>query len=486
MKVRRSGHVAVWIALLLALVPALPALGDHDIRIPFEDIYELPEDAEEDAEPPGAWADFVDARDDDNRTIAIDGFRGDGVRVTIPAYTNRGIGGILRLDPTPDEAWFRYYLRLDTWRASSSGKLPGLAGLYSSSARGCIPSTESSPGWSARTMFEATGTEGAGPGQVRLGTYLYHLDQEGTCGDQILWQPGVIQQDRWYCIEGHVEMNTPGQNDGRVDAWVDGTAALRWPDVALRRADEADIGARHFWANIYFGGSVVNASNLTSSVDELVFSHTGRVGCLDPFSDDNDSEHEADLDELYARSVFLGCGERLSCAGDSITRGEMAALLDRALRLPDGLDAFADDEDHFAEASINALAAAGVARGCTATSFCPEDPVTRGQMAAFLVRAFHYADGVGADMFSDDSNSVFETDIDRLATAGVTRGCNPPDNTAFCPDAEVTRGQMATFLRRALGFPLAAANVGLADERLGVAVPNRFEGDDEEPAPILD
>lgn len=46
---------------------------------------------------------------------------------------------------------------------------------------------------------------------------------------------------------------------------------------------------------------------------------------------------------------------------------------------------------------------------------------------------------------------IFEADIDKLATAGVTRGCNPPVNDQFCPGKAVTRGQMAAFLHRALG-----------------------------------
>ena len=52
--------------------------------------------------------------------------------------------------------------------------------------------------------------------------------------------------------------------------------------------------------------------------------------------------------------------------------------------------------------------------------------------------------------FVDDDVSVFEADIERLAAAGITRGCNPPVNDRFCPDDPVTRGQMAAFLHRAL------------------------------------
>ena len=72
-------------------------------------------------------------------------------------------------------------------------------------------------------------------------------------------------------------------------------------------------------------------------------------------------------------------------------------------------------------------------------------------MAAFLVRALSYTDNGGGDLFIDDDGSIFEDQIDKLATAGVTLGCNPPTNDLFCPDDNVTRGQMAAFLHRALG-----------------------------------
>ena len=116
---------------------------------------------------------------------------------------------------------------------------------------------------------------------------------------------------------------------------------------------------------------------------------------------------------------------------------------------------FVDDNDSIFENDIDKLAAIGVTRGCnppTNDRFCPDDPVTRGQMAAFLVRTFGYTDDGGGDLFTDDNNSVFEADIDKLGTAGVTRGCNPPANDNYCPDNPVTRGQMAAFLIRALGL----------------------------------
>ncbi len=174
------------------------------------------------------------------------------------------------------------------------------------------------------------------------------------------------------------------------------------------------------------------------------------------FLDDDDSMFETEIDVLAGSGVTAGCNPPLNtefCPTDTVTRGQMAAFLVRALGLTDPGDVdFADDNDSVFEADIARLANAGITRGCNPPDndlFCPDDPVTRGQMAAFLVRALGLTDP-GDGEFSDDDGSVFEEDIARLAHAGVTRGCNPPDNDRFCPNDEVTRGEMAAFLVRAI------------------------------------
>src|SRR5690606_29834526 len=55
------------------------------------------------------------------------------------------------------------------------------------------------------------------------------------------------------------------------------------------------------------------------------------------------------------------------------------------------------------------------------------------------------------DRFADDDDSIFGREIDALAAAGVTRGCNPPANDRLCPRDDVTRGQMAGSLAPAQG-----------------------------------
>lgn len=113
---------------------------------------------------------------------------------------------------------------------------------------------------------------------------------------------------------------------------------------------------------------------------------------------------------------------------------------------------FSDDNGSVHELNIALLAAAGITRGCNPPDndrFCPDEGTTRGQMAAFLVRALGLP-AAADDAFVDDEDSIFERDINALAAAGITKGCNPPDNDRFCPGGTVTRAQMASFLVRAL------------------------------------
>jgi hypothetical protein len=175
------------------------------------------------------------------------------------------------------------------------------------------------------------------------------------------------------------------------------------------------------------------------------------------FVDDDGNVHEGNIEKIAAAGITRGCNPPVNdrfCPDGKVTRGQMAAFLSRALHLPaTNRDFFVDDDASIFATDIDRLAAAGITRGCNPPKndrYCPDGYVNRGQMAAFLVRGFVFRAGVGSDLFVDDDDSVFEGDIDRLGTAGVTKGCNPPANTRYCPGAPVTRDQMASFLARAL------------------------------------
>ncbi len=176
-----------------------------------------------------------------------------------------------------------------------------------------------------------------------------------------------------------------------------------------------------------------------------------------PFSDISGSVHFDDIIYIADLGITRGCNPPANtqyCPDADVTRGEMAAFLVRALGLTEGggEDWFTDDDGTLFEGDINKLRTAGITAGCNAdgTEYCPNDPVSRGEMAAFLVRGFGYDDPGAGDWFADDNDSIFEGNIDRLRMAGVTVGCNPPDNTNYCPDDAVQRDQMASFLARSL------------------------------------
>jgi subtilase family protein len=101
-------------------------------------------------------------------------------------------------------------------------------------------------------------------------------------------------------------------------------------------------------------------------------------------------------------------------------------------------------------ADIEWAYAEGITFGCNPehTLFCPKDPVSRQQMASFLVRAFDL-EPTTTDYFTDDAGSVHEDDINALRAANITIGCNEA-GTQFCPSIGVSREQMASFLIRGL------------------------------------
>jgi hypothetical protein len=397
------------------------------------------------------------------------GHLGDGLRSIIPAGEHWGSSGDWFFQDhgyaEPDELYWRYYLKFPTGfyiQPPNRGKLPGPANLYTYNCLGNKPSTPENPCWSARMMFARDyktdlGLYQDGPSDKTLiGFYTYNLDSPPTRGDIFDWNDDVALLDhgKWYCVEGHIKLNTPGAHDGVLEGWVDGAQAYSKDDLAWRRSTEGFLHVKSFWFDVYYGG---DAASTTDEIhfDSLVLA-SEKVGCDDPltwrgtFSDDDSSPFESDIEWLAASGVTKGCNppaNTLFCPADSVTRGQMAAFLARALGLPDagGANPFTDDDGSVFEADIERLAAAGVTKGCTATKFCPEEAVTRGQMAAFLARAYDLPPAI-SDHFSDDDGSAFEADINRLADAGITTGCSA---ASFCMNEPVTRGQMAAFLRRA-------------------------------------
>jgi hypothetical protein len=178
------------------------------------------------------------------------------------------------------------------------------------------------------------------------------------------------------------------------------------------------------------------------------------------FTDIDASLFRPDIIWLTDQGITRGCSASRYCPGIGVSRQQMASFLARALELPGtGRDFFADDDRSQHEGDINRLAASGITGGCADGRFCPTAPVTRGEMASFLVRALRLP-ATSQDAFRDDERSIHEGAINRLAAAGITGGCA---DGRFCPTAGVTRGEMAAFLHRALSR--GVGSMAVAEER---------------------
>jgi hypothetical protein len=170
------------------------------------------------------------------------------------------------------------------------------------------------------------------------------------------------------------------------------------------------------------------------------------------------------VEALFNAGVSGGCGGGAYCPGDLVTRDQMAVFLLRAREsagyLPPACDAQVFDDVPCANPFapwINELAARGITGGCGGGNYCPEQAVTRDQMAVFLLLA--QPDGAGAaalqctaQVFGDvPCSNPFAPWINELAARGITQGCGDGN---YCPGLPVTRDQMAVFVSGVFHLPV--------------------------------
>ena len=169
------------------------------------------------------------------------------------------------------------------------------------------------------------------------------------------------------------------------------------------------------------------------------------AGISGAFTDDDGSVHEADINGIAEVGITQGCGGTNYCPRGGVTRAEMASFLVRAMELPPQTTGpFADITNSIHASNINALAAAGITTGCSANAYCPDQVVSREQMATFLTRALELTPT--QHNFADVGTGTHAQDIGAIASAAITTGCGPG---LYCPFDWVTREQMASFLARA-------------------------------------
>jgi len=165
--------------------------------------------------------------------------------------------------------------------------------------------------------------------------------------------------------------------------------------------------------------------------------------------------------KLYG--ITTGCATTAYCPNDTTTRGQMAAFIIRSLA---GENFTYTQTPYFTDVPasnlffryIQKMRDLGITNGCSATLYCPDDAVMRGQMAAFMIRArfgitagqtFPYPAAIAAFQDVPPASGFFPY-VQKMKQLGITSGCTVNE---YCPDAPTTRGQMAVFLIRALFTP---------------------------------
>src|SRR5215213_5257451 len=171
------------------------------------------------------------------------------------------------------------------------------------------------------------------------------------------------------------------------------------------------------------------------------------------------------IEKLYNAGITGGCSSSaLSyCPEQAVTRAQMAVFLERSMNASSYIPAGTTDKlfgdvpaSHWSAGWINQLAADGITGGCGGGNYCPELPVTRAQMAVFLLRAKYGASYSPAAVGTSTGFGDVQIDhwaapwIKQLVTEGITAGCG---NGNYCPETAVTRAQMAVFLVKAFNLP---------------------------------
>ena len=172
------------------------------------------------------------------------------------------------------------------------------------------------------------------------------------------------------------------------------------------------------------------------------------------------------VERLYNAGITGGCATNplRYCPDGTVTRAQMAVFLLRGIHgstyNPPAVGSSTGFTDvpttYWAAAWIKQLAAEGITGGCGTNLYCPEAPVTRAQMAVFLLRSKYGASynppAVGSSTgFTDVPTDYWAAAwIKQLVAEGITSGCG---TNTYCPEAPVTRAQMAVFLVRTFDLP---------------------------------
>ncbi|WP_152663015.1 polysaccharide lyase [Arsukibacterium ikkense] len=172
----------------------------------------------------------------------------------------------------PQALYFQYDLFLaDNWLATKGGgKFPGLAGTYNKAGWGGR-SADGTNGWSARGQFADTiRSDDKFNHSTPLGFYAYYPDNGQNHGAVMYWHSSnnPIVPGKWYRITQFVKLNTPGQQNGILRAWVNQQAVFERTNIRFR--DTTDLKIERLWLNFYHGGTAKPVQLMELYIDNII------------------------------------------------------------------------------------------------------------------------------------------------------------------------------------------------------------------------
>lgn len=197
--------------------------------------------------------------------------------------------------------------------------------------------------------------------------------------------------------------------------------------------------------------TIVNGKVYVSTATQLAV-----YGLFWPFSDvPNTNAFFTFINLLYQEGITAGCAaDPLQyCPDSAITRGEMAVFIVTAMfggnTFGYTTEPYFDDvpSSHPFFKFVQKMTDLGITAGCGSNNYCPDDPVTRAQMAALIILARYGTIPFSYPLtpyFTDvPSSSTYFPFVQKMAQLGITAGCRVGE---YCPDDPLTRGQMAVFI----------------------------------------
>jgi hypothetical protein len=262
-------------------------------------------------------------------------------------------------------------------------------------------------------------------------------DESGNQTDPIKWFDTAAP------INGDYSIQVIGTGSGPYHVYIQMYYADGSPASQVFES-QIDTGVKHTYS-LHYSDTMLNATFFDVPVAHWAWQH---------------------IERLYAAGITGGCGVNplRYCPDGIVTRAQMAVFLERGIHGPSYTPPSVGDSTGFgdvpttywAASFIKQLAADGITVGCGNGNYCPEGPVTRAQMAVFLLRSKYGASytppSVGDNTGFGDvpTNYWAAAFIKQLVAEGITVGCGGGN---YCPESPVTRDQMAVFLVRTFNLP---------------------------------